>query len=182
MSEPGRATAIQGLSVREVRAREPGLGSGLCALLLDSVAYGASIGFLSSLTRDTAERYWDEVFDALGERVRLWVAQIDGDVVGAVQVTPCLKPNGRHRGDLQKLLVHSEFRRHGVATALMDMAERSAARAGLSLLVLDTIRGCDAERLYQRRGWQRAGAIPDYAGTPDGVLHDTVYYYKIIGR
>ena len=28
-------------------------------------------------------------------------------------------------------------------------------------------------------GWQRAGEIPNFAVTPDGRLHTTVYYYKI---
>jgi len=31
----------------------------------------------------------------------------------------------------------------------------------------------DAERLYARSGWQRAGIIPDYALWPDGGLCDT---------
>ncbi len=167
--------------VREAGPGEPGLLDALCRLLLDSVAGGASVGFLSSLTVEEAARFWSETLHALGERARLWVASVDDEIVGTVQVARCAKPNGRHRGDLQKLLVLRGHRGHGIATALMDAAERGAAESGLTLLVLDTIRGCDAERLYRRLGWQRAGEIPDYAGTPDGVLHPTVYYYKNLG-
>lgn len=38
------------------------------------------------------------------------------------------------------------------------------------MLVLDTVTGGDAERLYERAGWQRVGVVPDYALMPDGAL------------
>ena len=60
----------------------------------------------------------------------------------------------------------------------MAAAEDAAVRAGLDLLVLDTLRGTDAEGVYRHLGWTRAGEIPRYAATPDGALHPTVYYYK----
>jgi hypothetical protein len=43
--------------------------------------------------------------------------------------------------------------------------------------VLDTA-SADATRLYERRGWQRVGMIPDFALWPDGSPCDTVVYYK----
>jgi hypothetical protein len=43
--------------------------------------------------------------------------------------------------------------------------------------VLDTA-SADAERLYVRAGWQRVGAIPDYALLPQGGLCETVVYYR----
>ena len=49
--------------------------------------------------------------------------------------------------------------------------------AGKTLLVLDTASD-DAERLYERRGWQRLGVIPDYALMPDGTLCATTFYFK----
>ena len=49
--------------------------------------------------------------------------------------------------------------------------------AGRSLLTLDTA-SADAERLYERLGWQRAGVIPDYALWPDGRFVDTIVFYK----
>ena len=41
-----------------------------------------------------------------------------------------------------------------------------------------TPRAIDAERLYERSGWQRVGTIPDFALMPDGACCDTVVYYK----
>ena len=46
------------------------------------------------------------------------------------------------------------------------------------MLVLDTVTGGDAERLYARSGWQAVGVIPDYALWPDGRLCSTTYFYK----
>lgn len=60
----------------------------------------------------------------------------------------------------------------------MAAAEASARASGRTLLVLDTQAGSVAETVYRRRGWERAGEIPDYATTPQGGLHPTVYYYK----
>lgn len=46
------------------------------------------------------------------------------------------------------------------------------------LLVLDTVTGGDAERLYMRLGWTRAGIIPNYALFPDGRWCDTTIFWK----
>jgi hypothetical protein len=46
------------------------------------------------------------------------------------------------------------------------------------VLVLDTVTGGDAERLYERAGWQRVGVIPKYALMPDGEPCATTFFYK----
>ena len=71
-------------------------------------------------------------------------------------------------------------RGRGLASRLMQQLEVHALASGISLLVLDTLAGSDAEQFYQQRGWHRAGQIPDYAAAPDGSLHPTVYFYKHI--
>jgi len=62
----------------------------------------------------------------------------------------------------------------------MQDAEAAARAAGKTLLVLDTVTGGDAERLYSRLGWQRVGVIPGYALWPNGGLCDTTYFYKVL--
>jgi len=165
-------------TVREIREAESGLVDGLCELLQDSVHGGASVGFLAPLSTETARRYWEQVFDALGESLRLWVVEEAGSVVGSVQLAPCLKENGRHRAELQKLFVHSAHRGRRIGSALLEVAESAAAASGISLLVLDTLRASAAQSIYAHLGWQRAGEIPGYAADPGGALHPTVYFYK----
>ena len=150
-------------------------------MLVDCVDNGASVGFLSPLAADVADRYWNRVFSLVSDgSVVLWVAEDDGRIVGTVQVELCGKDNGKHRGELQKLLVHTSARGRGVARALMAEAERFARENRRTLLVLDTQVGSTAESVYRNLGWSRAGEIPDYATTPTGELHPTVYYYKIL--
>src|SRR5690242_1658897 len=87
---------------------------------------------------------------------RVVIAAFEGEeIVGTVQVLLALPPNQPHRGEIAKLLVHREARRRGVAQLLMERAEQEARAEGKSLLVLDTVTGSDAERLYARLGWSR---------------------------
>jgi len=85
--------------------------------------------------------------------------------------------NQPHRADVAKMLVHRRARRAGVGAAVLEAAERAASDAGKTLLVLDTA-SAEAERLYERRGWQRVGSIPNYALWPDGAQCATMIYYK----
>lgn len=154
----------------------------LVRLLLDAIHGGASVGFLAPLDPEAADSYWMRVEAAVrGGSTVLLAAEAGGSLAGCVQLGLASMPNGRHRAELMKLLVHSSFRRQGVATRLMEAAEREASRIGRTLLVLDTERDSPAERLYGKLGWSRCGEIPEYAMSPDGSLHTTVYYFKRLG-
>jgi acetyltransferase len=170
------------ITVRAVASPDASLLIGLCDLLIDSVAGGASVGFLGPMRRETAARYWEGVFQSLGKGLLLWVAEEDGKVIGSAQLALCEKENGRHRADVQKLLVHSAHRGKRVASELMRELEGGARAAGRTLLVLDTHAGSLAESVYRHFGWQKVGEIPGYAGLPDGTLIATAYYYKAIER
>lgn len=165
------------LEIREVSALTRAERSGLSELLRDAVASGASVGFLNGIDHQEANRFWQETEAALGPGLRCWLATQDDQVAGVVLLAPCLKPNGRHRGEVQKLLTRRSMRRQGVATRLMAALVGSARAAGLSLLVLDTLKHSGAELFYQREGWQRAGEIPRYAAEPNGQLRPTVLYF-----
>ncbi len=151
----------------------------LAAVLVDCVDGGASVSFMAPLSVDEARQFWRRTADdvAVG-RTALVVARLDGVVVGTTLVHPAPQPNQPHRADIAKVLVHRRARRRGLAAALMAAAEAAALELGRTLLVLDTVEGGDAERLYERLGWQRVGAIPDYALFPDGRLCATVVFYK----
>jgi len=153
----------------------------LIHLLQDTVADGASVGFLPPLSREHAEQYWSAVFQevAQGSRVIL-VARDAGRIVGSVQLALVTKPNARHRAEVQKLLVLSSQRRRGIGQALMQAVEQAACDERRTLLVLDTIQGGTAERLYRRWGYQEAGVIPGFARSASGTLDSTVIFYKTL--
>lgn len=170
-------TDIRLLSAAEARTALPDL----CDVLVDCVNSGASVGFMQPYGTDDALPYWRGVADGVESGATLlFVAALDGRVVGTVQVGAAQMPNQPHRGDLKKLLVHRSARGQGLARLLMEAAEREAARIGKTLLVLDTATGSDAEAIYPRLGWQRVGVVPDYAMWPEGGLCDTTIFFKRI--
>lgn len=166
------------MELRRLQKTDVDAIEGLVALLQDVIDHGASVGFLATDTTAMLASYWRQVLDVLGGGLALWVAEEGGQIIGSVQLAPCQRSNGRHRGDLQKLMVLESARGKRIATRLLQEAEARARELGLTLLVLDTHSGSPAESLYRRQGWEQAGSIPDYAGVPDGTLITTTYYYK----
>ena len=90
-------------------------------------------------------------------------------------------PNQPHRAEIAKLMTRVSHRGRGVATALMQAAERLAVEQARTLLVLDTAVEGGAASLYERLGFTLAGVIPDYALKPHGGLSGTMIYWKRIG-
>jgi GNAT superfamily N-acetyltransferase len=82
--------------------------------------------------------------------------------------------------DVAKMLVYRRARRQGVAQRLLDALDGAARQHGKSVLVLDTVTGSDAWRLYQRAGWQLVGDVPNYALMPDGAFCSTTYFCKAV--
>lgn len=155
----------------------------LMSLLEDTVNAGSSIGFLRPLDSVLNEQYWDYVLEAIGSGQKiLLIAQVDGCIVGSVQAEPCPKQNGRHRAEIQKLMVLTTHRRDGIARRLMDAIETELQAVGCNLLFLDTVTGSPAETVYQRLGWTKSGCIPNYAVSPDGLLESTTIFYKILDQ
>jgi len=153
--------------------------SELARVLHDCVAGGASVSFMHPFSEHDAEGFFRGVADEVeAGKTILLAARVGGHIKGTVQLGLAMPPNQPHRADVKKLLVHRSARNRGVAEALMTRVDDVAREAGRTLLVLDTVRGGTAERLYTRLGWQRTGVIPDYALFPDGRLCDTVVFWK----
>jgi GNAT superfamily N-acetyltransferase len=157
---------------------------GLSDVLIDCVEGGASVSFMLPMSRAKADGFWRRTSASLarGERLVLAAEDAAGTIVGTVQVLLDQPENQPHRADIAKMLVHRRVRRQGVGAALLAAAERSALSAGKTLLVLDTVTGGDAERMYARQGWQRCGEIPDYALWPDGRPCATTIFFKFLRR
>ena len=154
--------------------------SQLADVLIDCVEGGASVSFMLPLPREKALSFWRGVAEGVvrGERVLLVAEDAEGRVVGTVQMIMSLPDNQPHRGDIAKMLVHRSARRRGVAQRLMAAIDDAAREEGKTVLVLDTVTGGDAERLYERAGWQRVGSVPKYALMPDGAFCATTFFYK----
>ena len=153
----------------------------LIHLLQDTVAHGASIGFLPPLNTEEAHNYWTSVFqDVARHSCVLLIARDAGQVVGSIQLGMATKPNALHRAEVQKLFVLQSQRRRGVGRALLQAIEQIARDEKRTLLVLDTRQGDAAEQLYRTAGYQEAGTIPAYARNANGTLDSTVFFYKLL--
>ncbi len=150
----------------------------LAGVLIDCVEGGASVSFMWPLERKKAERFWEKVAAGVERGTTVLFAARDAHgICGTVQLQMDLPENQPHRADVSKLLVHRRARRHGIGEALMRRLEAAALREGRTLLVLDTA-SAEAERLYERLGWQRCGVIPGFALLPTGEPCPTTVYWK----
>jgi GNAT superfamily N-acetyltransferase len=151
----------------------------LSDVLIDCVEGGASVSFMSPLTRGRAAAFWRDVAAevAAGERALLVAGDGQG-VCGTVQLVLRQPENQPHRADLVKMLVCRRGRRRGLGEALLRAAEATARECGKTLLVLDAVTGGDGARLYERLGWTRVGDIPGYALMPGGEPCGTTFYYR----
>jgi len=155
----------------------------LADVLVDCVAGGASVSFMSPFPHDSALGFFRKVAGsvAAGDTVLL-AAKLDGKIVGTVQLGLDTPPNQPHRADIKKMLVHRSARGRGIGAALMAAVEEEARRHGRWLVVLDTVPGENGHRLYLRAGWTQTGLVPDYALFPDGRLCDTAIMWKRLER
>ncbi len=156
-----------------------------CDLVIDCVDGGASVGFMAPLSRERARQFWQGIIAGVERGERIVLAATDGQggrVLGSVQLVLAQPDNQPHRGDVSKMLVHSNARRQGLGAALLAAVEAEASAAGKTLLVLDTVPGTSADRLYTRAGWTPVGIIPGFAMMPDGVPCDTRLFFRKLNR
>ena len=172
--------AVRRICAPEAVARADALAQALSEVLIDCVEGGASVSFMWPLPRAKALAFWRDVLNGVvrGQRVLIVAGNGDDRIVGTVQLVISQPDNQPHRADVAKMLVHRSVRRRGIAQQLLAAVDAAARQEGKSVLVLDTVTGGDAERLYQRAGWQRVGVVPKYALMPTGEFCVTTFFYK----
>ena len=152
---------------------------GFAALMVEAVADGASIGFMAGFDQADSLAWWQGRMAAAAEgEVQILVALDHGGVAGTVSLVPAAMPNQPHRADIAKMMVAKRTRGRRVGAALLTAVEALAIAQGRTTLVLDTISGSAAARLYERAGWEKVGDIPAYALMPDGEVAPTTFYTK----
>lgn len=166
---------IRELDAATAQARLPELA----AVLVDAVAHGASVNFLAGFSQGEGEAFWAGVLPGMAAgATRLFVAEVEGRLVGTVLLFLAGQPNGPHRAEIGKMLVHSSLRRRGLGRALLAAAEAAALGCGRWLLLLDTTSGSAGDLLYRSQGWVAYGEVPGHALSVDGQPSDTTMFYK----
>lgn len=171
-----RAPASVGAMSEVVRRATHGDVPALVEVLLGVVRGGASVGFLADVSAEDADAFWSA---HLANPSNVVLVAVDGDrVVGTGTLALAGMPNGRHRAEVAKLLVHPDAQGRGVGRLLLAALEDEARTHGRRTLVLDTVTGSPAQRLYETAGWTVVGVIDDYADLPDGTPSPTTYLTK----
>jgi ribosomal protein S18 acetylase RimI-like enzyme len=151
----------------------------LAGVLVCVVADGASVGYLPPLDATEARAYWEGVIKPGNI---LLLAEREGRIVGTAQLELAMKLNGRHRAEVNRVLVDPACQRQGIGRRLMDAVEAVARREGRTLLHLDTREGDGSNALYLAAGYTEAGRIPMWARSAAGTLDATVFYYKVLDQ
>jgi len=104
--------------------------------------------------RATLRRFRNIVADLGAD---LYVALVDGRLVGCVHVTYARQLTRPARATLDLLLVDPSHRRQGVGSTLLAFARTRAQRRGCGLLDCAVSGDPAARRLLQKAGWQACG-------------------------
>ena len=125
---------------------------------------GAEDGYREQL-RDAERRF---------REAELWVAVVDGDVVGTVTYCPPGSPwrelaRADTDGEFRMLAVGPTARGRGVGLALAQLCEKRARTQGASRLVLSSLpQMTSAHRIYARLGLTR---LPEHDWDPVPGVH-----------
>ena len=126
------------------------------------------------LMRSTGNLQWDENYpnEAVFERDidlrQLWIAEIGPDIAGIAAISMDQEPDYAQVGwdisepamVVHRLAVDPAFRGAGVASSLMQTAERIAVKRAISVVRVDTnTQNAATQRLFPKLGYQLAGEI-----------------------
>lgn len=97
---------------------------------------------------------------------RLWLARVDGAVVGCVG----LRPYGDDKCEMKRLYLRPGVRGHGLGRRLAELTVVAADEIGYRIMRLDTVpKLVTAIALYRDMGFV-AVSEPEPEGAPDGLL------------
>ncbi len=100
-----------------------------------------------------------------GDKISVWVADIDGRAVGFIAY---ILNNDNKMGSVHLVGVHPEYQNQGIGTELNNFALEKMREGGMTLAFVDT--GGDPSHAPARRSYEKAG----YIGWP------LVHYYQVL--
>jgi len=125
--------------------------------------YYAAVDELNRRYEGSDEGHHLRVDELMAPHGLFLVARLDGHPVGGVGIRSISEP-ALLLGEIKRLWVRPDRRRHGVGAALMDEAEDRARAMGLLQLYLESgYAQPEALELYESSGWTRVDEYPSGA-------------------
>lgn len=146
----------------------------------DAIRDGIGFGWMVPPAREVIESYWKGVL--LVPHRTLFVGRLDGVVAASVQlVRPSKsKETSAFACDIEAHFVAPWARGHGLAKALLEMAEREASKEGFSVIRI-SVRETQtrAMTLYREHGYVEWGRLPFYEYVNASLVAGHFFYKKL---
>ena len=143
-------------AVAQIRAARESDVPAIVALLADDTL-GSGRESLAPEALDEYRRGFREIASSAANT--LLVAELDGSVVGTLQLTiiPGMSRRGARRAEIEAVRVSSALRSRGIGEALVRHACGLAHDAGcVSVQLISHVTRTDAHRFYERLGFARS--------------------------
>lgn len=168
------------IDVRRIKELNSADLAALCQATDDAIRDGIGFNWISTPMIETLESYWRGVL-VVPER-QLYGGWLDGTLAAAIQL---VKPGKTKETSSFAARIEAHFvapwaRGHGLARALLQIAEREAGAAGFTVLRLDVRETQDAAiSLYQDNGYVRWGILPYYEFVGGHTVAGHFFYKKL---
>ena len=91
----------------------------------------------------------------------VYVSRLDGELVGTIGCHSVGDAEGHIRG----MAVLPEYQSKGIASQLLEAAEKQLAKEGCTRITLDTTEPLkQAQRFYEKHGYEPTGQVRDFFG------------------
>jgi GNAT superfamily N-acetyltransferase len=140
--------------------------------------------FSANTLVEVEERIIESLQAAEEGRQVLFVAEVDGVVVGTGAFVRNTHPLHAHRAEVGGLVVHPDYRRRGIARRIVERIAETASSMGLEMLEISVRGETPAEEVYRRLGFTEWGRLPRGIVEPWGghKIYDVVHFYMTLRR
>lgn len=152
----------------------------ICQATEDAIQDGIGFHWVSPPVREVMESYWKGVL-VVPERT-LFVGRLDGTLVASIQL---VRPSKSKETSAFAATVEGHFvapwaRGHGLAKALLEAAEREAAKQGFSLIKL-SVRATQSKAitLYRESEYIEWGVLPYHEFVNASMVAGHYFYKKL---
>ncbi len=150
----------------------------ICQATQDAIRDGIGFNWITPPSKDVLESYYRGTL-VVPERI-LFCGRLDGTVAASIQL---VKPPPSRQLSSFSATICNHFvapwaRGHGLAKALLQLAENEAGDQGFSLITLSVRATQEAAiKLYEESGYVRWGILPYYECVNDTMVAGH-YFYK----
>lgn len=112
-------------------------------------------GYLATLTEADRALQWQ---DWLTGDVQIWVAELDGHIVGFIGGGPIWEPLAEYEAELYAIYLLADAQRQGIGTALLRRLAAMLVAEGFASLAVWVLEQNPAITFYERLGAARVGS------------------------